>query len=144
MKHIVLGIVLIFLASCEGFIHVRGTVVDARTNKPLENVAVKLNGRVNCQVKCDTIPPKERKKLRKQGVKDNFMSHANGECQYSYYGPSVSDDKGSFKVGTMLVGCSPVCPKITLSFTKDGYKPLTFTTKEIYQDSALVRLEPLE
>jgi hypothetical protein len=142
MKHISIGLVLIGLFSCEGIIHLQGTVVDAKTNQPLNNVSVKLNDRVNSQLKYDSLNAEERKSLRKQGVKDNYRYHdAQG---LSVPGPSASDEKGFFWVGNFLVPCVPKCPTSKLTFEKEGYKTVTVISKCLVADSLVVRLERIE
>jgi hypothetical protein len=127
------------LFSCEGIIHLQGTIVDARTNRPLDNVTVKLNDKANCQLKYDTLNREERKTLRRKGVKDNYR-HYDAEG-LSVPGPCTSDDNGFFWVGNFLVPCVPKCPTSKLTFEKEGYKTVTIISKALVADSLIIRLE---
>ncbi len=139
MKYLIIGVILAALFSCEGIIHLQGTIVDSKTNQPLDNVTVKLNDRKDCQLKYDTLSREERQILRKQGIKDNFRQHDSG--QLSVFGPSTSNEKGFFWVGNILVSCTPKCPTSKLTFEKEGYNPLTIILKSLVADSLIVRLE---
>src|SRR5689334_1951734 len=133
MRYVLVGLVILTLCSCEGFIHLQGTVIDSRTNLPLDNVTVKLNDRIDCQLKYDALSKEERQKLRKQGVKDNYRYHdAEG---LSVLGPSTSNDRGLFLVGNILVPCVPKCPSSKLTFEKAGYKSVTVISKSLVADS---------
>jgi hypothetical protein len=142
MRHLIIGLILGTLFSCEGIIHIQGTIVDSKTNQPLDNVTVKLNDRTDCQLKYDSLSREERQKLRKQGIKDDYWYHdAEG---LSKLGPSTSDAKGLFWVGNILVQCIPKCPTSKLTFEKEGYKPTTIVYKSLVADSLIVRLEKSE
>jgi len=142
MRRFIIGLILGTLFSCEGFIHIQGTIVDSKTNQPLDNVAVKLNGRTDCQLKYDTLSREERQKLREQGIKDDYGYHdAEG---LSKLGPSTSNDNGFFWVGNILVSCTPKCPPSKLTFEKEGYKSTTIIYKSLVADSLIVRLEKME
>jgi hypothetical protein len=142
MRRLIVGLILGALFSCEGIIHIQGTIVDAKTNQPLDNVTVKLNGRADCQLKYDTLTREERQKLRKQGIKDDYRYHdAEG---LSVLVPSISNDKGFFWVGNILVSCIPKCPTSKLTFEKDGYKSTTIVSESLVADSLVVRLGKIE
>lgn len=142
MRYLFAGFVIAVLFSCEGYIHIQGTVVDSKTDRPIDNVIVKLNDRTACRLKYDTLSLAERKRLRKQGIKDDYRYHdAEG---LSVLGPSASNENGFFLVGNILVPCVPRCPTSRLTFEKEGYKSVTVISKSLVADSLIVQLEEIE
>lgn len=141
MKQIFIGLIITTLVSCEGFIHLQGTIVDSKTNHPLDKVTVRLNDRIDCKLIYDTLSSEERQRLRKRGIKDNYKYHDAGGL--SILGPSTSDEKGFFSVGNILVSCMPKCPTSKLTFEKEGYRSMTIMSESLVSDSLLVRLEKI-
>lgn len=97
-----ISILLIFIiTSCDCLQHVQGVVIDAKTNLPIEKVAVKEDSRA-----------------------------------WIIYTDSV----GTFEFTSMTGGLFS-CPKISLSFEKEGYGKVTKKYKSCCSDHVIVILE---
>ena len=140
-------LITLTLTSCEGFIHMQGQVFDSATKQPIENSQILLILRRkdtlrDIHYEYDTVSYQKRMALRKAGIKDDYGHYAVGGLSKKPT-PAISDMKGKFTVGTILVPCVPKCPTCKLVFIKNGYKPTILKLDSNVSDSMIVTLEKL-
>lgn len=110
---------LILFDSCEGGFQTEGYVYDKKTRQPLEKVQIILIANGN-----DTMRKDKPVHAGENDITDT-----------SKYTLSYSDINGHFVVSSMLYGCTPKCPDISLLLVKSGYKPLTIKKDFDFKDS---------
>lgn len=142
------------LASCEGVVHYSGNVYDQQTKKPV--AGVKIGWRIynsetwNIRTEYDTLSVEDRKRLRKQGTKDDYTflagaplddttrrtiqwtnrkadtrtSYYYGRYQMQHCIECYSDANGKFLSGPRLLSYAFGPPRISLVFCKEGYDTL--------------------
>jgi hypothetical protein len=133
--------ILGMFSSCEAFIHAQGAILDRGTLQPVPGVMVQLLWRHNWDtmsnsgIIADTLNWDERKKVRKQGAKDNYKSFDFGSSRWSQRVPLVTDMSGKFSTGTYWVSAALGVPKVSVLFTKEGYKTLLVNDRERHSRS---------
>jgi len=112
---------LAFFSSCETVQHVRGVVVDADSQMPIEDVVV-----------YQILPSKDSALLNHTSDK---------ECHPSETLSYVSDSHGRFNFMHVTGSFTYRCPTLTLCFEKEGYLPVMMTYESCSTDSTIVFLK---
>lgn len=145
MKYLIILLLLTTLSSCEGYFKLKGKVLDSNSGAPIGNarftfiIEEKDTTLLRCTIiERDTIPPKERIKLRKKNIADSFKGRDQTGF-YKYYDTLIHPD-GSFNLGSRLFNVMTGFPKAKLVVSSEKYNHETLIVDNPNIQGIIIRL----
>ena len=141
----VISFVFLF-TSCDGFIHVQGTAYDKETTKSIEGVQATLvfknkDTALNVHWEYDSLDYDKRKFYRKNGIKDDYTYSSDSGNRLGKLVPALSNNRGHFDIGTLLVPGIKKYMNYKIIFTKQGYNSYIMDANSFTLDSLNIYLQ---